>query len=138
MWPLNQWLLPSLLKRGIQASASEENQSMARPLSSALPPALKEKASSQGCGAPGRRIWAILHDSGLTCGTARRPLVKIRFQTSIQPHDAMSGQTENGLQPPESTLQAFNSSHCEKTPCLTGHLAAYSDFKSDEKLGLFY
>lgn len=88
MWPLNQWLLPSLLKRGIQASASEENQSMARPLSSALLPALKEKASSQGCGASGRRIWAILHDSGLTCGTTRRPLVKIRFQTSIEPRDA--------------------------------------------------
>lgn len=47
-----------LLKRGTQASASEENQSMARPFSSALPPALKEKASSQGCGASGQRIWA--------------------------------------------------------------------------------
>lgn len=76
-WPLNQWLLLGLLKRGIQASASEENQSMARPLSSALMPALKEKASSQGCGVSGWRIWAILHDSRLTCGTVRQPLVKI-------------------------------------------------------------
>lgn len=74
-WPFNQWLLRSLLKRGIQASASEENQSMARPLSSALLPALKEKASSQGSDKSRLRIWAIRHDSGLTRGPARRPLV---------------------------------------------------------------
>lgn len=48
---------------------------MARPLSSALLPALKEKASSQGSDKSRLRIWAIRHDSGLTRGPARRPLV---------------------------------------------------------------
>lgn len=91
---------------------------MARPLSSALPPALKEKASSQGCGASGRRIWAILRDSGLTCGTARQPLVKIRFQTSIQTHDAKAGRMETELQLPESSLQAFTSPQCEEKSLL--------------------
>lgn len=73
-WLLNQWRLPGLLKRGIQPSASEENQWMAGPLSSAPLPGFKEKAWSQGCCASGPRIGAILPNSGLTCGSTCRAL----------------------------------------------------------------
>lgn len=47
---------------------------------------------------------------------------------------------ERGLQPPESSLQAFNSLTV-KTTSLTGHLDGYSDFNgflhSHQTLGLF-
>lgn len=98
-------------------------------------PPLKKRPPVKAAPRLARRIWAILHDSGLTCGTAHRPTCEKWFWPSdllqgfkhpFSPH----GHHGDGLQTPKSSLQAFNSPYCtRKHPSLTGHLARYSDFK---------
>lgn len=99
--------------------------------SSALLPALKEKASSQGCGAGTENLG---HSAPLwvNMGPALRPLVKmicpslllllVLLQTSIQPHDAW-------------VMSRRCRVHCRhlpagaamKRPSSTDHLAGHSD-----------
>lgn len=111
---------PGLLKRGIQASASEENQSMARPLSSALPPALKEKASSQGCAASGQENLG--QSARLRVNMWHRSPAHLWKNYFGRPssckvsniHSARTNANGDGPQTPKSSLQAFNSPYCEK------------------------
>lgn len=124
-WPLNQWLLPGLLKRGTQASASEENQSTARPsfFSPAARPSKRERGKkkkrppSQGRGASGRRIWAT------PVNTWRR--------SPLQRH-------ADGLRTPKSSLQAFTSPERQQVNWSFSDDAPHKRDKNDAFYSFFF